>query len=847
MIRTSLTSLCMALAGLAFAAETGDICQSAEKVIKRFAGKDAAVELKAAPAKDGDHDSYSTEVKDGKLIITGNSPVALCHGYYAALKAQQKGICSWSGNRVGSEAWNSKAQVKGSTPFDYRYYFNVVTYGYTLPYWDWKRWEQEIDYMALHGINAPLALVAQEAITKRVFKRLGLTDQEIDNYFVGPAHLPWMRMGNISGVDGPMPDAWHENQIALQHKILKRMRSLGMKPICPGFAGFVPQALKRVEPGVNIVQTSWCGGRFHNWMVTPDQPIFQKIGTMFIEEWEKEFGKCDHYLIDSFNEMEVPFPPHNTPERYSLMSQYGEAVYNSIKAANPDAIWVMQGWMFGYQRNIWDQKTLAALIEKVPDDKMLLLDEAVDYNKHFWHKQVNWEFHKGFYNKPWIYSVIPNMGGKCGLTGVLDFYANGHLEALNSANKGRLVGHGMAPEGIENNQVVYELMADAAWSTEHIDTAKWLDNYTAARYGTTCPEITKFWELMCKSVYGSFTDHPRYNWQSGPGGPGKGSINTKPEFYQGIESFAAAAPKYKDNALYQADLIEFTAAYVGARVEQLICASERAMNEGDNETAAEYEKGVTELMLAMDKLLESHPVFRMGRWIEFARNCGTTPELKDYYERNARRIVTIWGPPVNDYAARIWSGLIRDFYLPRRQLHVENKLKGAKNNIGQWENQWVEKKRGLSEVKPYKDPNAAAVKLIKRAKELAADTDSGNVEGKPVGSWDKGMISNDWKELSFPVAPADLKSNGSIRLRFTRGSERLLFKSIKIEMDGQVVAESKKEGFAGNPSKENVFKYSIPDSAQGNNSCRIIVTARADKSHDSNGVVELLPAKKKKK
>lgn len=32
---------------------------------------------------------------------------------------------------------------------------------------------------------------------------------------------------------------------------------------------------------------------------------------------------------------------------------------------------------------------------------------------------------------------------------------------------------------------------------------------------------------------------------------------------------------------------------------------------------------------------------------------------------NARRIVTVWGPPVDDYAARIWSGLIGSYYLER--------------------------------------------------------------------------------------------------------------------------------------------------------------------------------------
>lgn len=100
--------------------------------------------------------------------------------------------------------------------------------------------------MALHGIDMPLALVANEAISARVWKKLGLTDREIADYFVGPAHFPWMRMGNISGIDGPLPLEWHEGQLELQHKILDRMKSLGMKPVCPGFAGFLPKSMKRI-------------------------------------------------------------------------------------------------------------------------------------------------------------------------------------------------------------------------------------------------------------------------------------------------------------------------------------------------------------------------------------------------------------------------------------------------------------------------------------------------------------------------------------------------------------------------------------------------------------------------
>ena len=186
-----------------------------------------------------------------------------------------------------------------------------------MPYWDWNRWEKEIDWMALHGVNMPLALVANEAISARVWSKLGLTDKEIGDYFAGPAHLPWMRMGNISNIDGPLTDTWHNQQVALQHKILKRMKELGMKPICPAFAGFVPKAIKRLYPEVSFSETTWAGA-FHNWMLSPKDELFHTIGKMFIEEWEKEFGKNDYYIADSFNEMDIPFPPKDDPKRYSL-------------------------------------------------------------------------------------------------------------------------------------------------------------------------------------------------------------------------------------------------------------------------------------------------------------------------------------------------------------------------------------------------------------------------------------------------------------------------------------------------------------------------------------------------
>lgn len=754
---------------------------------------------------------YKTD--EGLLQVEGSSPVALCRGFYDFIKSNRSGIYSWSGNNIRFPEQLQQVPLKRVvSPFENHYLFNVCTYGYSMPYWDWERWEKEIDWMALHGINMPLTLVGYEGIIARVWKKMGLTDDEINSYFVGPAHLPWMRMGNVSGIDGPLNEDWHRQQITLQHKILTRMKELGMKPICPGFPGFIPEAFKRIYPDLEIIQTHW-GGAFCNWMVSPQEELFAKIGTAFIHEWEKEFGENDYYLVDSFNEMDIPFPAKGSKERHDLLASYGDKVYQSIRKGNPKATWVMQGWMFGYQRHIWDYETLGALVSKVPDNKMLLLDLAVDYNKHYWKSETNWEYYKGFYNKAWVYSVIPNMGGKTGMTGILDFYANGHLEALSSPNKGRLIAHGMAPEGIENNEVIYELLSDAGWSDQHIDIHQWLKEYSYNRYGSYPTAIRKCWDLLLESVYGTFTDHPRNNWQFRPGMVRNGSICLNDSFFKAIETFVEVSGQLKDKPLYLTDLSEFVTLYLGGKAELLVKAIDWQYEIGDTVRAVKFEKDFEYLLTGMDALLSVHPTLRLERWIEFAHKQAVTTEQRKQYERNAKRIVTIWGPPVDDYSARVWSGLIRDYYLPRWKYYFASRKEGKSFDFADWEKSWVESE-GCSSVIPPADIVNLARSLVDYA---AFITPALVPDGKkdPLGSWT--VEPQKTETISFRLPADKLKKISAIRIEKKQGKGDLAFSDLKLIADGDVVTENYPSGYIQETNNDLVYPVTLPDDVRGNN------------------------------
>lgn len=683
---------------------------AARAVMTRWIGHRAAgIHLAfLAPTKDG-RDVFEVEAKAGILTIRGSSGVALCRGFYDYMKSEGLGSVSWCGSRVALPArWPDRAKRRVVCPYVHRYYLNVVTYGYTTPYWTWERWEREIDWMALHGINRPLALVATEAIGARVWKQMGLTAAEIDAFYTGPAHLPWQRMGNLTGLDGPLPQGWSSDQIALEHKILQRMRALGIEPIGPAFAGFVPAALKRVHPEADLHELSWGGfpAKNHGWLLSPDSPLFARIGKAYVQAWEKEFGRSRYFLADSFNEMQLPKTGRPAAD---LLASYGDAIYRSLAAGDPDAIWVVQGWMFGYQRDIWNRDTVAALFRKVPDDRVLILDLANDYNANLWHNGSNWERFDGFGGKAWVYSVIPNMGGKTAYTGKMDFYAADPARVLHSPARGNEVGFGFAPEGIENNEVLYELLSDVGWREQPVPLNDWITQYCVDRYGACPPPMKRAWDLLRQSCYGTFTDHPRFGWQLGTFGGG--SVSTDPRFLEGVRQFLTCSDLLGKSPLYQADAIEMTAIALGIQADADFVEVKTANDAGDAPARDRAAARGLERLSEIDRLLESHPTDRLERWIAFARAHGTTDAERSYYESNARRLITIWGPPINDYSARMWSGLIRDFYRERMRRQIEAMQSGNVFDRSAWEADWVGAS-GVSPCAPFADPLAAAKRLL---------------------------------------------------------------------------------------------------------------------------------------
>ncbi len=687
---------------------------AARGVLTRLLGSRAQSFVLSQTSRVDGKDLFEVAASGGTVNIKGTDAVAMCRGAYYYLRTACAVEVTWSGTHCSlPRRFPDFARTRVVCPNRFRQYFNVCTFGYSTVWWDWPRWERELDWMALHGINMPLAMVGEEAIWQRVWKSMGIADSDLSDYFTGPAFLPWHRMGNVNKHAGPLPQGWIDGQELLQKKILKRMRELNMNPVVPAFSGFVPAALERLHPEAHVEMLSAWGNfpkDYRTHLLFPTSPLFHDIGVKFIREYRRTFGPVRYYLADSFNEMAVPVTPEG---RYDELASFGKAVFSPISDADPNGVWVMQGWLFYNDAAFWDSSSVRALLRDVPDDRMIILDLA---NEAF----HGWKVQHGFYGKEWIYSMIHNFGGNNPLNGNLPLVARDPVESLSSPEAGHRVGMGLAPEGIENNDVVYELATDMMWRSDTIALTPWLLHYARARYGS-CPEgMERAWRELVASAYSKGAGNIRHAFQQRPHRGVMGNVDVSPEFHAAVQDFLSCATVLSGERLFVDDAVELVVQWLGGIADERLRDAILAHDSGSPELRDSLESQGLAIMEDIDALLNTRPDRRLERWVADARTWGATPKEQDYYEWNARLQVTLWGgPDLYDYASKLWSGLVRDFYLGRwreyfsllRQLAPGREVPG--DSLIAWEKAWT-LEHGMSTPVRLDHPLDAARRMLAR-------------------------------------------------------------------------------------------------------------------------------------
>ncbi|MDE5985183.1 MAG: alpha-N-acetylglucosaminidase [Eubacterium sp.] len=611
-----------------------------------------------------EQDRYCVTAENGKLYVKASNYISAFMGIYDYLKKYCGVQLSWCGNR--------EIRIKELTMFDgefsreieqkFRVYMNYCTLDYSMCWWDFSRWEKEIDFMAMNGINMPLAVIGTEAVWYEVLRDYGFSEREALDWISGPAFWAWQLMTNIEGYMPPADKSYVYHRAELGKQILERYVEFGMQPIQQGFSGHVPMLFKTRFPNAKILeQRGWC--RFPKTaQLDPTDSFFIEFGTAYLRKLEKVLGNYHYLACDPFHE---GTPPKPWPW---YLKAVGKTINRMYENFDKNSIWVMQSWSMR-----------KPIVKAVPKNRLLVLDI----------NSARTLSSRNLWGYPVVAGMLHNFGGKNSMQGKLKLHCNNKY--LKLKDKGaNVVGTGMFMEGIEQNPVIYDLQFELLTSSKQINYSQWLDDYIKRRYGKYSKTLRKAWDILLETCYcndgyqenevgSTLAARPELlPVRTGPCCYAKVWYDTK-LFEKAVVLFASESDEYEDSDGYQYDLCDLVRQALSNRFYTNQIAYSEAYKKGDIIAVKTLAATQLDILADMDALLSKRSEFCLSRWIGDSHKLAADEQEKKYFDLNARTLVTLWGDiygedSLFDYSWREWSGLIKNYYFVRWQMFYDEAL-----------------------------------------------------------------------------------------------------------------------------------------------------------------------------
>ena len=623
-----------------------------------------------------DRDFFEITSKNGNPLIRGNNYVSIASGINWYLKYSVGVHLTWNSMHASLPATLPLVQgvERHTTDIKHRYYLNYCTLSYSMAFWDWKRWEQELDWMALHGINLCLDIVGTDVVWRNVLLKLGYTKDEANEFVAGPAFQAWWLMNNLEGWGGPNSDNWYQQRERLQKQIMKRMKELGINVCLPGYSGMVPHDAKE-RLGLDVADPGKWNDYKRPAFLQPTSKRFAEIASIYYKEQQRLYGKADFYSMDPFHE--------GGNAGGVDLRKAGEAIMGAMKAVNPNAVWVVQAW---------GACPYPSMIKHLKNGDMLVLDLYSENRPQWGNSESTWYRKEGFNGHDWAFCMLLNFGGNVGMFGKLQHVVDEYYKARCSSFKSTMKGVGLTMEGIENNPVMYELVSELPWRDAKFSWKEWLHDYVEARYGNiNNAKVHDAWLLLARSVYGAGAKIVEQGCHESVlcARPALdvyqvSSWSEMEEFYNPDDVIRAArlmveaSHEVKANDNFRYDLVDVTRQAIAEQARYVYDEVVAAYKAKDRKMFDYTTKRFLDILLQQDRLLSSMPDFMVGGWIRSARNLGQNEQERNHYEWNARVQITTWGNRsaaerggLREYAHKEWNGVLADFYYPRWKAYFE--------------------------------------------------------------------------------------------------------------------------------------------------------------------------------
>ena len=629
------------------------------------------------------YDFFTLSSDNDRIYIRGNNINSIAMGLNYYFEHYLKQTYSRFGDskiKVVLPMPQIEGVVKKNVDIKYRYNYNYVAYGYTMAYWDFEKWEREIDWMALNGFNIALNLVGHEEVVRRFLSELGYSFSEIIEYLTSPVYLPWQFMGNITRIGGEITPKWFEDRAKLAVQVQNRMKEYGISPVNQMYVGYIPN---KEGLGFKVLPGSYWSRIKGPDRVDFNEDYYERLAGIFYAKQRELLGKTKYFMGDLFHEGGNSFG-------YDVKS-ISNRILNTLKAnEGQDAVWIFQSWGHNPSSEI-----LANLNKK----NIMILDLHSQLNTK-WKgvakfNGMSWD-DKEFDKSNWIFGILNNFGGRNGLYGHSRYLVKQFYDAKDNAEF--LVGIGNTPEAIGYNDFIDELSTELIFE-DRLDIDDFVNRYLENRYGRINKSLLSGFNILLDTVYNPTTEIYHE-------GASESIINARPSMdivsaskwgnihknyssdilEKALENYFSVYDQFKTNQNYINDIVEIASQVIINLANDYYKDIQEAYKNNDMEELKFLKDKFLYLIDLQANILSYNDRKSLSDIIEDIEKFQYDDYFEDTLKYNKKTIVTTWydklvsdDDGLRDYANTDYYELVGNLYYKRWERYFNRIL--SNNNV----------------------------------------------------------------------------------------------------------------------------------------------------------------------